>query len=343
MMQFSNLARVCQREKITVHWTDNSRAIDDALGQLPASRDWPGLFELLLDRRGPANRVALVSDRHGPVGVVHLRPTEYGSWEPVTQWIVPGFLFPVRAGYTFDVLSALQRRVDVSWWRYPETLPASPRIENAREKVKYCISCTDDFDEYWKKSGNLSFVRQARKRCKDLAVRLNPEGGAEWIIRGADQKWREKSGIPSPAIEDRVAAANFLERIGLYKSFVLYDAETPVAGAAWLVHHNCAVGQTTYRRPEYDRYGAGTYTVEAGFRWARQSGLQEVDMGGGYAYKCLWAPAGGYTHKFTVVPTTDLWKGRALSVAGRVAKGAVRCLMGLTFQSQNTQRGADAR
>jgi GNAT superfamily N-acetyltransferase len=308
---------------LQVAWPDHRQTIEDALRELPRGEEWPGLFELLLDRRGPANRVAIVSDRDGPVAVVNLRPTGDGSWEPVTQWMVPGFLFPVRAGCTFNALAALQMRVDVSWWRYPETLPIDPRIKNVKRKVKFQISCTEDFEAYWRESGNLSFIRKAEKRCKNFTLKVNPEGGAEWAIRSSDRKWRDEAASPCSALADRIEGAKFLEDCGLHKTFVLYDGDKRIAGNTVLIDRDCVVGHTMYRSPEYDRHGVGTYLIKQIFEWARQSGFRAVDAGGGYAYKDLWAPAGGYTHTFTVVPTAYAWKDRALRLARRVANGTI--------------------
>ena len=53
---------------VRVEWPDNRRAVEDALRELPESSDWPGLFDVLLEPRGPEKRVAIVLDREGPDG-----------------------------------------------------------------------------------------------------------------------------------------------------------------------------------------------------------------------------------------------------------------------------------
>jgi GNAT superfamily N-acetyltransferase len=303
---------------LRVEWPDyalDRETIEDALHELPESCDWPGLFDVLLEPRGAEKQVALVLDREGPMAVVLLRATGPSSWEPATQWIVPGFLFPVRPGCTWLALETLRLSVRVGWWRYPEPPPSGPRIQNFRESLCCRMICTTDFDDYWKRSGNLSMVRQAQRRCKNFVLRADPEGGAEWTIRRWEEKWRSDPKVPMPAVEDRVAAAKFLEKSGKQHTFVLFDGDRPIAGVTFLAHSDSAVGQVMYRDPEYDRCGVGTYTMEAFFRWALRSGYKEIDMGGGHGYKQLWAPSSGYIYEFTVSPAETLLKRMAKRLA----------------------------
>ena len=178
--------------------------------------------------------------------------------------------------------------------------PESPVLP---AEERYQIDCRADVTSYWKQSGQLNTVRQARRRCKNLILKIDPEGGAEWTIRNWEQKWRGDSKTQETSLEDRVAAAKFLERSGRHTTLMLYDADTPIAGNTHVVHKDCVVDQVKYRSPEHDYYGAGTYLVDAMFQWATRSGYGEVDMGTGHEYKKRWAPAtGDYTYWFSVSP-----------------------------------------
>lgn len=287
---------------VRVEWPDDRRTVEDALSELPESADWPGLFDVLLEARGAEKRVALVLDHDGPMAVVLLRSTGHHTWEPATQWIVPGFLFPVRPGCTQTVLEALQLSVEVGWWRCPEPPPSGSRVQNFRQRQKHELSCATDFDTYWKQSGHLHTVQQAQRRCKDFVLKIDPEDGAEWTIRNCEQKWRSDPEIPEPRLEDRIAAAKFLEQSGRHHTHVLFDGDTAIAGLTHLAHRDCVVAHMTYRRPEYESKKVGTFIYEAVFQWAARSGYRTVDIGGGFKYKNRWAPPNGYIYEFTVAP-----------------------------------------
>ena len=296
--------------QLRVEWLDHRKTIEDALRALPRSADWPGLFDVLVDANGGEKRVALVSDRDGPVGLVLLRPGEGDTWELATNWLVPGFLFPVLPNRTYEVLRALQTTVRVGWWRFPETPPAIAETRNFLQRPRHEITCGPAFDEHWRQSGNYAMLRQAQKRCKDFDLRLNPAGGAEWTIRKWEETWRRDAEHVLTSLADRLLAAPVLERAGRQNAHVLYDGDKPVAGATHLVHGDTVVASVLYRDPAYNRQGVGTYVIEAMFRWAAQAGYRLVDIGGGHAYKKLWAPeTNDYTYEFVVAPAT--WRARA--------------------------------
>ncbi len=315
-------ATTVNRRVLRVEWPDDRATVEDAIKALPASSDWPGVFELLLDRSGPARRTALVLDGTDPVGVVLLRRIGRSTWELVTQWLVPGFLFPARPGYTFDVLEALRTAVHVGLWRFPEPPPSRPQIHNLNVTATHRI-CPKDADAYWKESGNQPFLRHARKRCQKFTLRINPEGGAEWVIRHWEERWRKDQAAPARDLEDRVAVATFLERIGLHHTLVLFDGETRIAGTTQLVHDDVLVAQVNHRVLDYERYGLGTFMLESVFRWAAETGFREFDIGGGHEYKKLWAPFAGSRCEFTLSPR---WLHRAQELAAYLRKIRNRAL-----------------
>ena len=93
--------------------------LDAVLRVLPESETCPhDLFRLLLQNPSAVpKRIVLVSERGEPVALVGLR-YRLGYWEPVTQWLVPGMVFPVRAGYLARALAAVAPILHVAWWRW---------------------------------------------------------------------------------------------------------------------------------------------------------------------------------------------------------------------------------
>jgi len=164
------------------------------------------------------------------------------------------------------------------------------------------LACDEDFEQFWKTTGNLSMVRQAERRCKNFVLKLDPEGGAEWVVRHWEQQWRTDRNVPSRDLHERLLTAAFLEGLGLHHTFLLCDKSAPAAGATVLVHGRCVVASVMFRLPEYDYYGTGTFLIASIFRWAAQSGYLELDIGGDHEYKKLWAPVGGFKYEFTVSP-----------------------------------------
>jgi hypothetical protein len=311
---------------LRVEWPDNLRAVEDALHEVPDSTDWPGLFPALLHREVRGRRTAIVISRDGPVAVVLLRCRSRATWEPVTQWIVPGFLFPAREGHTLPALATLGLVVNVGWWRFP-TLPPEPSmiVHELTAAPVHRIACNTEFEGFWKTTGNLDMVRRAARRCRDFALRINPPGGAEWIIRNWERQWRQESGTPARDLDDRLTAAATLEKVGSHFSLVLFDKAAPVAGATLMIHRRSAVAGVLYRESGYNYQGVGTHLIAEVCRWAARSGYAELDIGGDHDYKKLWAPVGGYKYEFTVSPmwlhVLHTMARRAMRVVPRLAGG----------------------
>jgi hypothetical protein len=303
---------------LRVEWSHERKILEDALHQLPGSSDWQGVFEILLEPRGPEKTAAIVFDHEKPVAVVLLRRVSRLSWQLATNWIVPGFLFPAQPGYACAAIEALKRVVHVGCWRLSEPVHLGSRTYDVKETPTHRMDCGMDFDAYWQRSGNSSFLRQARLRCKEFTIRQNPPQGFEWVIRNWGQKWQIDSSSPFAELEDRVAVARHLEASGRHNTFILFDGDKPIAGETLLVHRECLVAQVNYRLPEYDRHGAGTYLMEEAFRWAARSGLREFDIGGGLAYKQRWAPIVGSKCTFTVAPMWKRWVRAAYARLRRI-------------------------
>jgi len=288
--------------RLRVEWPDSCRTIEEALSNLPQSIEWPGVYNILIEPRGSVKRAGLVFDRGSLIAIILLRSDIDNTWQLATNWIVPGLLFPVLDGYIYDALESLQLVVHVGWWRMYERISTGPKIFDLNETHTHCMNCSTDPEIYWKESGNINFLRHARKKCKGFEVQINPQEGYEWVIRNWAIKWKEKSHAIDLELEDRIAVARYLESLGKHYTFIIYDGSQRVAGATLFKHCSSLVAGVNYRLPAYNSYGVGSYLYENIFRWAASCGCRDVDIGGGISYKHLWAPVAGSKYEFTVSP-----------------------------------------
>jgi GNAT superfamily N-acetyltransferase len=288
--------------RMRVEWLDSRRAVEDALSDLPKSVEWPGVYETLAESMGVAKRAEVVLDRGNLVALILLRCAASNTWQLATNWIIPGFLFPACPGYTYMALENIPQTVHVGWWRIDDPTPVGPRMFDLKETPTHRMDCAADPEIYWKESGNLKFLRHARHKCKKFEIQVNPSKGYEWVIRKWALKWRAESCIIDSELEDRIAVAKHLESIGKYYTFIVYDGNQQVAGATLVRHRSSLVAGVNYRSPEYNSYGVGSYLYEHIFKWAAKYGYRDLDIGGGMAYKRLWAPVAGAKYEFTVSP-----------------------------------------
>jgi hypothetical protein len=278
-------------------FADWSPELDEALDALPEPRNCPrALLHVLLEPRPDTpKRIVLLTDRGTPVGLMALRHTPWG-WEPLTTWIVPGPPFPVRDGDLERVLRGVGLPMKVAGQRWGPA-PGGAGIA-VSGRPTFGTPTSADYEAYWRASGQLRTIRQARTRCSRLRLALNPTGGAAWTIRNCGNKWRVPTGIT----EDRVAAAEWLEARGRHFTLLLCDGERPVAGDTLCVDHGDVVSQSTYRDEAFDHLKVGTFILDRVFAWARDAGFANIDLGGGFDYKARWAPEVGVNFSLQVTP-----------------------------------------
>lgn len=285
-----------------VTWFDGWHpALDEALLELPEKDNCPyELYRLLVQNPGFARkRTVLVTERGVPVAVAGLRQRgQYYSWEPVTQYIIPGVVFPVQPGYLIRVLEALGVDVWVAWWRMENPPPSSRWMRFMKSSAVYRVRCSDDFEHYWRQSGHWNTVQKCRKRCRDFTFAINTPGAAEWVIRNWGKTWE----IDPANVSDRLVAAKYLENQGRHYSFLLLDQDKPVVGHSFISHCNDFVWQITYRDPAYDWYGVGTRLMDLVFHWTAEVGFATLDLGGEHDYKIRWAPQDGQKLEFNICP-----------------------------------------
>ena len=290
--------------------------LDDALQVIPETEIFPhDLFRLLMKMSDPKKKqIILVTERGEPVAVAGLR-NRSGYWEPVTQWIIPGVLFPVKHGYLSRVLPALGIELQIGWWRWQEDPPQIKCIRDAISEPTYGISLSEDYEKYWRETKLLRNIRTFRNRCKNFELKVNPPGGIEWTIRNWEAKWRPQGISEMPDLAERLQAAQYLQERGLLYSLLLFDRDEPAAGRTLIIHRNEVVAQVNYRNPKYDKYGAMNRLGDITFQWAQEMGFKSIDLGGSHDYKNTWAPENGRKWKFTICPGYIFFKKQASQLA----------------------------
>jgi hypothetical protein len=277
--------------------------LDEVLQCLPATDVFPHeLFRSLMKMAScPGKKqLILVLDRGEPVALVGLK-NRWGGWEPVTQWIVPGVIFPVkREEYIGKVLAALGLRIRIAWWRWDAPPPPVSWIKSLVSTPTYGTRCAGNFEEYWRETDFFKNVRNYRNRCRGFHLSVNLPGSREWTITKWSAKWHPQGAAEMPDLADRLLASEYLEKRGLYHTLSLVDADELVAGLSFLIHRNTAVAQVNYRVPSYDRHGVMTRLMDLSFYWAREKGFETIDLGGSFDYKEKWAPKNGEKWEFDV-------------------------------------------
>jgi len=310
--------------------------LDRALTVMPEYECCPhDLYRKLAQHAdGSTKDCAIVEDERGdPLGVLCLRKREaLGDWVPLTHYIVPGLVFPLRNGSLAAVLSALDRNVRVVCWRMDDFNEDVVGLRAREYKPTFEIDLTGDYEKHWKKHSHLTEIKKQRERCKDFDVRMNGEGMAEWVIRKSEAKWREWPERPRPDLEDKVVAACYLEERQRSVTFTLHDRtiDQPVAGSTFIVHAESLVWQYTYREPHYEQFGMGTYIIDAAIKWALRSGIKAIDLGGDHPeHKKRWGPAKHNKISMHVCPNYLMLVNRGKEVVQNVRSYGMKRTMAL--------------
>jgi hypothetical protein len=306
-MQILNLANrlLSSKDGIKINWFQNWHPeLDEALQDLPETQVCPHeLYRMLVQNPAPVPKItALITDQGTPVAVIGLRQKGRLSWEPVTQWIIPGTVFPAKPGYIIPALEALGREIWVAWWRMVDPPTPSPSIRYLESTPTYRMSCSEDFEQYWREIGYFKTIRRIRNRCRNFKSEINSTRSAEWTIKNWEARWRKDPSVMDPGLPDRILAAKYLENLGRYYSILLLDGDTPIGGATVTVHNNDLVAGVLYRDPQYHRYGIGDRLIDMSFSLAAEKGFDCFDIGGGHDYKKNWARKEGERWFLNVCP-----------------------------------------
>ena len=305
-------------------------SLDEALKVLPEDEDYPHELIRLLARQagGREKKTWLVTRDGAPIAVVPLRKADVFSWQPVTQYILPGIVIPAIEGQLFSSLNALGLTLRLALWRTDCALPEGDSIYDLTTTATYGMSCAEDFEAYWKSTDLLRTIRAAARKWQHLRVRENMPGASDWIIFNWARKW----GVAEDETQDRMLTARFLDARGKHHSLTLCDGDRPIAGQTWTLHRDTIIGQCIYRESENSQIG--NWMIYLAFCWARDKGFRDIDIGGGHDYKRKFAPPRGKRHELTLSPrwryATEQavrgMKGRLLGLLGRSHAEAPRAV-----------------
>lgn len=278
--------------------------LDDALAELPEAAVCPhDLYRELLRLPGErGERLLLVEEKGVPLALAGLRGRRGPPYELVTQWLVPGFLFPVRDQAFWPVIEALGIRLHLALWRTPFTPPEADWARHVKATPTYGVDCKADFEAFWRQSSHFKSIRKARNRCKDFDFRVNAPGMRQWTIRNWGHTWGPGHGRSIEDVPARLLLSEHLERDGDFYTLSLHDGDRPIAGATLIIHDGDAVAYVNHREGVYDRHGAMVCLIDHCFAWAREKGFKHLDIGGTNAYKRHWAPELGHKYELTVNP-----------------------------------------
>ncbi len=292
-------------ESLIVKWFDEWHpSLDEALRTLPEKDNCPHeLYRRLAQNPGPLRkRSALVSDGGTPVAVAVLRQRSRMLWEPVTQWITPGIVFPVRrSDDLMPVLEALGIEMDVGWWRMDIPPPESRLMRDRQEAAVHRIRGAEDIEGYWKKTGYWKTIRNKRNLCRDFKLTINAPGSIEWVVKNWEKKWRTGE-TEDPTLSDRMLAVPYLQDLGRHFTFRLEDDGVPLSGLTTMVHDTTLIAQTSYRDSSYNRFGVGIRLDDYFFMFGKEKGYEFIEIGAGHEYKDKWAPQEGTRYSFRICP-----------------------------------------
>lgn len=308
-----------------------SPVIDDAMAALRSHEEWPSdLYRLLVDRvpRGRCS-IVLCTLCDAPAGVVALTLDRRGTWEPVTHWILPGWIGPMRSSMAAAIAAAIPVRSRFAWWRISDSPPPhGGNVRKVSEHPTHCMGTSSDYEAYWRGTGQIRSVLKARARCAGMRLAINQPGAANWVIARSDELWRGEPTGATAQMTGRMVVADYLQPRGGHFTLTLQDGDRWVAGDTYLVHRGDLVALSTFRERDYGPQGVGIRLLDLGFSWAREMGFGSIDIGGGYSYKKCWAPPMGTKRTVLVSPllshlghcTWDSLSSMSSSLSSRIGK-----------------------
>ena len=79
--------------RVVLHqFRDWARSLDEAVKELPEDADWPRALYLSMTENIPRDerKIVMWTESDVPVGIGTFVRDPRGTWEPVSQWILPG-------------------------------------------------------------------------------------------------------------------------------------------------------------------------------------------------------------------------------------------------------------
>lgn len=287
-------ARLQHRDLSIRRFSEWNATLDEALGQLPEPEGCTREFyrELVLPT-SVAKQHALVTDNDGPLAVVSVR-RRGRRWEPVAYQCLPGVVAPARSlpdlGRSMHRLGA---DVLVEAGLSADMALADPTVFYPYEVRQ--IDLTGDYEAYWKSKGLHKNTKRAAKRCAEMDIHVDRDGGIARAVEMWRMAWADDPTQEAVAAMDRerfwTALHNDETSSGpRVLTLELFDGERMVAGTVSFMVDDRLLLQCLARDSEYDRQMVGTRIIEATVEWAVANGCQLVDFGAGDGYKRWWAP-----------------------------------------------------
>jgi len=280
--------------------------LDEALIQLPDPPGWartlyPALAHIAA--KHARIRTYLSVDAQGqPEALVTLMSGPRGVWEPITQWIVPGFVGVARPGTLEPLLARLPVPSRIVWWRMGLPPPQLGYVRIIKSETTYAMHLASDYETHWRQGRFHQTVNRARRRCANFEFIVNAPGAAEYTIRGAATQWQAEDQQTPFQTESRLLLASLLEPEGRHFAFSLMDGEKIVAASTACIVQEDLVGLATMRDREYQQFDTGTYLIDRIAQWGREKGFKSLDLGGSHDYKKQWGPASGTKSKLYIYP-----------------------------------------
>ena len=154
--------------------------LDEALACIPDDKDFPHeLIRLLAERRGSRQKRIWLITQHGtPIAVAPLRRANIASWQPITQYILPGTVVPAAEGRLYPALELLGINVRVALWRMKCAPPVGTTVHDLNTTPTHGMSCSEDFEAFWKSSHLARRLRSARNKWRNLVLKENEPGSS---------------------------------------------------------------------------------------------------------------------------------------------------------------------
>ncbi|HEX5160956.1 MAG TPA: GNAT family N-acetyltransferase [Steroidobacteraceae bacterium] len=280
--------------------------LDEALAQLPDPPGWARTIYPTLAQIAAKHarvRTYLSVDAQGqPEALVTLMSGPRGVWEPITQWIVPGFVGVAKPGTLEPLLARLPVPSRIVWWRMGPPPPQLGYVRRTKSETTYAMHLASDYETHWRQGRFHQTVNRARRRCANLNFIVNAPGAAEYTIRSAATQWTAEDPQSPYQTECRLLLASQLEPEGRHFTFSLMDVDKFVASSTACAVQEDLVGLATTRDRNYQQLDAGTCLIDRIAQWGREKGFKSLDLGGSHDYKKQWGPASGTKSKLYIYP-----------------------------------------
>lgn len=280
--------------------------LDEALTQLPDPPGWartlyPALAQIAA--KHARVRTYLSLDAQGqPEALVTLMGSPRGVWEPITQWIVPGFVGIAKPGTLEPLLARMPVPSRIVWWRMGLPPPQLGYVRRVKSETTYAMDLASDYETHWRQGRFHQTVNRARRRCASFDFIVNAPGAAEYTIRGSAAQWSGEDPQSPFQTECRLLLASLAEPEGRHFTFSLMDGDKFVASSTVCLVEGDLVGLATMRDRDYQQFDAGTYLIDRIAQWGRDKGFKSLDLGGSHDYKKQWGPASGTKAKLYIYP-----------------------------------------